>query len=612
MRKLALLCSVLSTCSVVQAQTPTPEAAASPAGNASPALAIEPAAALPPAAPASAAPAASAPAAPVTQTVVAPPVALAPVEPAANPNARTVRDFQGEDISMVLRLLARQAGINIVVSDAVAGSINMRVENLTPMEAIKVIVEAKGLDLSQSNNVYFIKTAAEKAKEPTEAGCYTFSYAKVADVKDLIAKQIQCKLEPQIDVRTNSVFYREYRSNMANLALFFESLDMPTKQVMIEARLVEVNANPKQSYGINWGGVLGNSSGGKTFRYGGSSLPTYTFTNGVRTYSGDPTVNLTGANNNLLFGGSGSNLFKQAAGQLAILSVPEMSATLRLLNEDSDSEFLANPRIVTASNQPAKIEITRNQPVPKLKYNEQTASTEFDSFEDKIFGNTLEVVPTVNKDGFVTMSVKPKISNKVADQSFSIASTTVTSPIIDTRMLESNVVIKSGDTLAIGGLLQDENSKDRSKVPVLGDIPVLGYLFQEHLNARTKRNLLVFITPTIIKQGYGTGLESQVSGLKNSGEEYADPNGWRNNARGSVRLVPTSNRQNVADYPKPGAAPEPVKTKAVRQTVQEAQPSGKAVAKPVVKPAAKSKPAEAPASQKNDPEYKITVPQREE
>ena len=175
-------------------------------------------------------------------------------------------------------------------------------------------------------------------------------------------------------------------------------------------------------------------------------------------------------------------------------------------------------------------------------------------------------------------------------------------------MLESNVVIKSGDTLAIGGLLQDENTKDRSKVPVLGDIPVLGYLFQEHLNARTKRNLLVFITPTIIKQGYGTGLESQVSGLKNSGEEYADPNGWRNNARGSVRLVPTSNRQNVADYPKPGAAPEPVKTKAVRQTVQEAQPSGKAV----VKPAAKSKPAEAPASQKNDPEYKITVPQREE
>ena len=105
------------------------------------------------------------------------------------------------------------------------------------------------------------------------------------------------------------------------------------------------------------------------------------------------------------------------------------------------------------------------------------------------------------------------------------------------------MLIKSGDTLAIGGLLQDEVTKTHNKVPVLGDIPVIGYAFQEHLNARTKRNLLVFVTPTIIKQGYGTGLEDQVTGLHHSGEEYADPNGWRNNARGAYRLVPTSNRQ---------------------------------------------------------------------
>ena len=80
---------------------------------------------------------------------------------------------------------------------------------------------------------------------------------------------------------------------------------------------------------------------------------------------------------------------------------------------------------------------------------------------------------------------------------------------------------------------------------MLGDIPVLGYAFQERRNERTKRNLLVFVTPTIIKQGYGTGLEDQVSGLKNSGEEFADPNGWRNNAKGAVRIVPTSNRQTA-------------------------------------------------------------------
>ena len=228
------------------------------------------------------------------------------------------------------------------------------------------------------------------------------------------------------------------------------------------------------------------------------------------------------------------------------------------MNEDSDAEFLANPRIVTASNLKASIKITTKQPIPKLKFNEQTASTTFDSFEEKEYGNTLEVTPTINKDNFVTMLVKPEISNKVRDENFTIGGTTVSSPVIDTRALESNVLIKSGDTLAIGGLLQDESLKQRAKVPVLGDIPILGYLFQEHVNARTKRNLLIFVTPTIIKQGYGTGLEDQVSGLKNSGEEFADPNGWRNNARGAIRLVPTSNRQLVADYPKPGTAPAPV------------------------------------------------------
>ena len=86
---------------------------------------------------------------------------------------------------------------------------------------------------------------------------------------------------------------------------------------------------------------------------------------------------------------------------------------------------------------------------------------------------------------------------------------------------------------------------------------MLGYFFQEKLNARTKRNLLVFVTPTILDPHYGTGLEDQVSGLHHSGEEFADPNGWRNNAKGAVRLVPTSNRQLAADYPKPGTPPPP-------------------------------------------------------
>lgn len=524
----------------------------------------------------------AAPAAQPAMTVVAAQSTAATATPATAPQAAAptnsvtenggvgVREFQGDDVGQVLRLLARQAKINMVVSEAVTGTVTMRLEDVTAMQAIAIIVKSKGLFMDQIESVYYIKTAAERTAEPTESDSYQFSYGRAKDVAPLLASQLSSKEAPQVDERTNTVFYHETRSNIDNVRKLLVQIDKPTKQVMIEARLVEVNANPKQSYGINWAGVVGGAASPQTFRYGASSPagpPTTTVNpdGTTTTVPGTPPSIITdpikGTLNprdwflNALPGGGLNAL----AGQFAILSVPQMSVTLRLLNEDADAEFLANPRIVTADNQQAKIEIIRNQPVPQLNFNEQTATAVFGGFQDKKFGNTLVVRPSVNKDDFVTLSVKPEISNKVGDETFVFAGAAVSSPIIDSRTLDSNVLIKSGDTLAIGGLLQDETSKARTKVPILGDLPVLGYIFQERLNSRTKRNLLVFVTPTILAQRYGTGLEDQVSGLHNSGEEYADPNGWRNNAKGAVRLVPTSNRQIATDYPKPGMPPPPTK-----------------------------------------------------
>jgi type IV pilus secretin PilQ/predicted competence protein len=479
-------------------------------------------------------------------TTVVPPSAA---ESAVESGGVGVREFQGDDVGQVLRLLARQAKVNMVVSDQVTGTVTMRLEDVTALQAIAIIVKAKGLFLDQIDHVYYIKTAAEKTAEPTESDSYQFSYSRAKEVAPLLASQLQSKDPPQFDERTNTIFFRETRSNLDNIRKLLVTIDKPTKQVMIEARLVEVTANPQQSYGIDWAGTFGSASAGKTFTYGAPAQTT-TSTNGT-VNTGDFALG-NPANPNFI-----GSFGKLAFGQFAILTVPQFSATLRLLNEDNDAEFLANPRIVTADNLQAKIEINRAQPVPQLNFNEQTATAVFGGFQDKKFGNTLIVTPSINKDNFVTMKVKPEISNKVGDASFIFAGATVQSPIIDTRTLESNVLIRSGDTLAIGGLLQDEVAKAHNKVPVLGDVPVLGYLFQNHLNARTKRNLLVFVTPTIISSKYGTGLEDQVSGLHHVGDEYADINGWRNNAKGAVRLVPTGNRQVAADYPKPGTPPPP-------------------------------------------------------
>jgi len=498
---------------------------------------------------------AASPAAPSTtksttgsSTVTAP--ALTEADATIESGGVGVREFQGDDVGQVLRLLARQAKVNMVVSDAVTGTVTMRLEDVTALQAISIIVKAKGLFMDKIDNVYYIKTATERTAEPTETDNYQFSYARAKDVSPLLASQLASHDPPQIDERTNTIFFRETRSNIDNSRKMLVQIDKPTRQVMIEARLVEVSADPVQAYGINWSGTVGSASAPKTVTYG----------NPISSSSPVPGANpptsgfaLGSPHNNNFFG----NLSHLVPGQFAILSVPQFSAAIQALNEDADAEFLANPRIVTADNQQAKIEVLRNQPVPQLNFNEQTATAVFGGFQDKTFGNTLVVRPSINKDNYITLSVKPEISNKVNDFHFSFNGADVTSPIIDKRSLDSNVLIKSGDTLALGGLISDQVSKSRTKVPLLGDIPVIGYAFQSHDNERHKRNLLIFVTPTIIDQRYGTGLEDQVSGVRHTGEEYADPNGWRNNAKGAVRLVPTAHRQLAADYAKPGEPPPP-------------------------------------------------------
>jgi type IV pilus secretin PilQ/predicted competence protein len=535
--------ALLTVLSLSQAQTnPTPAAAAQApdqpkSADQSPMLVVQ-------------APVQAASPAPKT---AAPGAVQSPVLTEADANVESggvgVREFQGDDVGQVLRLLARQAKVNMVVSEAVTGTVTMRLEDVTALQAISIIVKAKGLFMDKLDNVYYIKTPAEKTAEPTESDSYQFSYARAKDVSPLIASQLSSKSPPQIDERTNTLFFNETRSNIDNIRKVLLQIDKPTRQVMIEARLVEVSADPVQAYGINWAGVVGSASSPKTITYG-QALPSTSPQPGQN----PPTSGFglgSGSTNNNFFG----NLSHLVPGQFAILSVPQFSAALTALNEDSDAEFLANPRVVTADNQQAKIEVLRNQPVPQLNFNEQTATAVFGGFQDKTFGNTLIVRPSINKDNYITLSVKPEISNKVSDFHFTFNGADVTSPIIDKRTLDSNVLIKSGDTLAIGGLISDQVSKAKTKVPLLGDIPVLGYAFQSHDNERHKRNLLIFVTPSILDQRYGTGLEDQVAGVHHVGEEYADPNGWRNNAKGAVRLVPTSNRQVAADYAKPGSPP---------------------------------------------------------
>src|SRR5256714_7035671 len=157
----------------------------------------------------------------------------------------------------------------MVVSDAVTGTVTMRLEDVTALQAISIIVKAKGLFMDKIDNVYYIKTATERTAEPTETDNYQFSYARAKDISPLVASQLASHDPPQIDERTNTIFFRETRSNIDNIRKMLVQIDKPTKQVMIEARLVEVSADPVQAYGINWAGVVGSNSSPKKVSYGG-------------------------------------------------------------------------------------------------------------------------------------------------------------------------------------------------------------------------------------------------------------------------------------------------------------------------------------------------------
>ncbi len=218
----------------------------------------------------------------LVQAATAPAPTVAPVAsanepeaaPAADSGGVAVREFQGDDVGQVLRLLARQAKVNMVVSEAVVGTVTMRLEDVTALQAVEIIAKSKSLFVDKIDGVYYVKTAAERTAEPTEGDSYQFSYARAKETAELVAAQLASKDAPQVDERTNTIFFRETRSNIENIRKLLVQIDRPTKQVMIEARLVEVNANPRQSYGINWAGVVGGSSSPKTLNFGGSTLGT--------------------------------------------------------------------------------------------------------------------------------------------------------------------------------------------------------------------------------------------------------------------------------------------------------------------------------------------------
>jgi type II secretory pathway component GspD/PulD (secretin) len=207
----------------------------------------------------------------------------------------------------------------------------------------------------------------------------------------------------------------------------------------------------------------------------------------------------------------------------ALLDAGRASLVFSYLSQDTDTELLANPRVVTTDNVKARISIATQFPIPNFAFSEQTASLQINGFEYKDIGIILNVLPRINKDDFITLEVAPEASSSTENATLqSGGGSAVLIPIINTRTATTTVLIKSGNTLAIGGLMRQDISDNYTKVPLMGDAPLIGALFRSKSLTKTKRDLLIFLTPTIVRgDSQTTGYEKYADGLPNK-QVYTD------------------------------------------------------------------------------------------
>jgi len=214
------------------------------------------------------------------------------------------------------------------------------------------------------------------------------------------------------------------------------------------------------------------------------------------------------------------------------------------LSRDTDTELLANPRVVTTDNGKAKVSIAEQYPIPQYQFSESTGAFQISGFEYKDIGIVLTVTPRINKNDYVTMDVYPEASSRAGVATLASGSSSTQIPIIDTRSAQTTVLIKSGNTLAIGGLMRQDSTDFYTKVPVMGDLPGVGAMFRSKSLSKTRRNLLIFLTPTIVHPDEQTGYEQAKTALQDQKVYANDPlaptDNAKPNAKNLKRLAPFS------------------------------------------------------------------------
>ena len=431
-------------------------------------------------------------------------------------------NFQDIEVRAILQILADFTGLNIVVSDSVKGNLTLRLQNVPWDQALDIILRTKGLAMRQNGNVVFIAPTEEVAARekldlesrktvqelvPLRTEVIQVNYAKAGQLatllkqtgeKDKSQSMLSARGSVVPDEATNSLVVQDTPDRIAEVRNLITKLDRPTKQVMIDSRVVIASDDFARDIGVRFGVTGVNTSGGNVGAVSGGLAGTNAILNSAAQnlittgqpfpVAIPPLIDRIGAPFGATPGGG-----TPAKLALAILGADYLvDLELSALQTEGKGEVLSNPRVVTADFKKAVILQGRQIPYSEVDDNGKVTTM----WKDAVL--KLEVTPQITPDDRVRMDLK--ITKDDVGQIVPQATGGFV-PSIDKREVDTQVLVNNGETVVLGGVFEQNKSKGQNKVPLLGDIPLLGYLFQNNNTNTVKRELLIFVTPQILKEG---------------------------------------------------------------------------------------------------------------
>lgn len=413
-------------------------------------------------------------------------------------------NFQNVEVRRLLQVIGEFTGMNMVVSDSVGGSITLILKDVPWDQALDLILKQKGLDMRKNGNVILIAPRDEIATkeklefeskaqiddlEPLRTESFQMNYVKGEDVRKLLVDPKQTLLSKRgsalLDSRSNIMFVKDTPGRLEDIRAMIAKIDIPVRQVIIEARIIEAEDAFAKNLGarLGWGGTKASNGGTLSFangtpasQIGGSS----TLIGGM--YSTNASVNLPATPPSGTAGTFGLMLFNSAQTRY-------LTAEISALESDGKGKIVSSPRVMTANQVEAVIE----QGV-EIPY-QQATSSGATSVAFRKANLSLKVKPQVTPDGKITMTLD--INKDSPNTSISTGSGVA----IDTKHVKTEVLVDNGGTVVIGGIYTENIQNTTQRIPFFGDLPYLGWLFKNTAWTSNKKELLVFITPKIVAEG---------------------------------------------------------------------------------------------------------------